>query len=360
MKNRWLGMACVLPLLVACNSDSSAIEVSSETVSQQQIDTIVSNINKLYPEATQEQKQKAAEVVVRAIENMVFVEGGSFDMGDFKMDCDFPTKSENRLDWSPNAQCFNFATNLSGAQHLHRVTLDSYSMSKYETSFMDMEWMRQINELPVAAGIITSYKPLKDKQMLRTDEEYKRIVDSETKHNKAASTKSWQEAKDYCLWLGKVSTLSFDLPTEAQWEFAARSRGQHYYYATNDGYRSLSEDQYFDVNLDKYVQVSPSTINSSTKEEKYIGYWPANPLGIFGMNNSISEWVNDWYEKDYYLKSPKKNPRGPKVGQLKVIRDGSGNVMTFDRFGEEPVLDHYFSNGSFRCAVQQDSPLSSL
>ncbi|TOO97948.1 hypothetical protein CGH27_22475, partial [Vibrio parahaemolyticus] len=79
MKNRWLGMACVLPLLVACNSENSAIPVSSETVSQKQIDTIVSNINKLYPEATQEQKLKAAKTVVRAIEELVFVKGGSFE-----------------------------------------------------------------------------------------------------------------------------------------------------------------------------------------------------------------------------------------------------------------------------------------
>ena len=123
MKNRWVDMACVLPLLVACNSESSAIKVSSEAVSQKQIETIVLNINKLYPEATPEQKLKAAEVVVRAIENMVFVEGGSFDMGDFKMDCDFPTKTENRLDWSPDAQCFNFATNLSGAVSYTHLTL---------------------------------------------------------------------------------------------------------------------------------------------------------------------------------------------------------------------------------------------
>ena len=51
MKNRWVDMACVLPLLVACNSESSAIKVSSEAVSQKQIETIVLNINKLYPEA---------------------------------------------------------------------------------------------------------------------------------------------------------------------------------------------------------------------------------------------------------------------------------------------------------------------
>ncbi|HHX8486723.1 TPA: formylglycine-generating enzyme family protein [Vibrio parahaemolyticus] len=357
MKNRWLGMACVLPLLVACNSESSAIKVSSETVSQKQIDTIVSNINKFYPEATQEQKQKAAEVVVRAIENMVFVEGGSFDMGDFKMDCDFPTKTENRLDWSPDAQCFNFATNLSGAQHLHKVTLDSYSISKYETSFLDMEWMRQINGLPVALTNFISVIPLKTKPMERTDEKYKKTIEYNLKNNEAAYTKSWQEAKDYCQWLGKVSTLEFDIPTEAQWEFAARSRGQHYYYATNDGYRSLTEGQYFDPDMGKYIDILPSEVNSSTSSEEYIGQWPANPLGIYGMSNGIQEWVNDWYAKEYYLNSPEHNPQGPENGIQKVVRDGGG-VKTFDRFGKDPVLDAYSPTHSFRCTIHDSKPIS--
>ena len=107
MKNRWLGMACVLPLLVACNNESSAIKVSSETVSQKQIDTIVSNVNELYPEATSKQKQKAAETVVRAIEELVFVEGGSFEMGDFGAPCEVPSRTPNRMDWSPDVQCLS-------------------------------------------------------------------------------------------------------------------------------------------------------------------------------------------------------------------------------------------------------------
>lgn len=69
MKNRWLGMACAHPLLVACNNEGSAITVSSEAVSQKQIDTIMSNINKLYPEATQEQKQKAESSKNRSSSN---------------------------------------------------------------------------------------------------------------------------------------------------------------------------------------------------------------------------------------------------------------------------------------------------
>lgn len=356
MKNRWLGMACVLPLLVACNSESSAIKVSSETVSQKQIDTITSNINKLYPEATPEQKQKAAEVVVRAIENMVFVEGGSFDMGDFKMDCDFPTKSENRLDWSPDAQCFNFATNLSGAQHLHKVTLDSYSIAKYETSFMDMEWMRQINGLPVAANKWKGYAQLKD-VVQRDTEEYSELIKWHQKKTKSAQTKAWQESKYYCQWLGEVSGLPFDLPTEAQWEYAARSRGQHYYYATNDGYRSIREGRYFDANIGKYVDIKPSEVNSGTSSEEYIGQWPANPLGIYGMSNNISEWVNDWYAKDYFIHSTQDNPRGPESGTKKVVRDGQG-IKTFDRADENPTLDTYSPSHSFRCAVQSSQPIS--
>lgn len=356
MKNRWLGMACLLPLLVACNSESSAIKVSSETVSQKQIDTITSNINKLYPEATPEQKQKAAEVVVRAIEDMVFVEGGSFDMGDFKMDCDFPTKTENRLDWSPDVQCFNFATNLSGAQYLHKVTLDSYSISKYETSFLDMEWMRQINGLPVAANKWEGYAQLKD-IVQRDTEEYSELMKWHYKNHKPAQTKAWQESKDYCQWLGKVSNLPFDLPTEVQWEYAARSGGQHYYYATNDGYRSLAEGQYFDPDSGKYVDILPSEVNSSASSEEYIGQWPANPLGIYGMSNGIREWVNDWYAKEYYLNSPEHNPKGPENGVQKVVRDGGG-IKTFGRKGQAIESDTYSPLSSFRCSVQRPQSLT--
>lgn len=151
MKNRWLGMACALPLLVACNNEGSAITVSSEAVSQKQIDTIMSNITKLYPEATQEQKQKAAKTVVRAIEELVFVEGSSFEMGDFGAPCEIPSGTPSRMDWSPDVQCFSSpSTGETGAYNLHRVTLDSYSIAKFETRLVDMKWMRWFNKLPVA------------------------------------------------------------------------------------------------------------------------------------------------------------------------------------------------------------------
>ncbi|MFH0273680.1 formylglycine-generating enzyme family protein [Vibrio jasicida] len=349
MKNRWLGMACALPLLVACNSESSAIPVSSETVSQKQIETIVSNINKLYPEATPEQKLRAAKTVVRAIEGLVFVEGGSFEMGDFGAPCDPPSRTPNRIDWSPGVQCSSDpSSGETGAYNLHKVTLDSYSIAKFETRFIDMEWMRQITGLPVARDLS------KNGPHVERDSKRYEVLITKRKNN-AAATKTWQEAKDYCQWLSDVSTLPFDLPTEAQWEYAARSRGEKVYFATNTGYRQMYNSHYFDPEMGRNVDYKESEVNSSTDIESVDSY-PPNPLGIAGMSNQVSEWVNDWYSPTYYQNSPEHNPQGPDSGTEKVLRDARGMTMVFSRIHSLPTQERYFPSVSFRCALQQTMP----
>ncbi|MBD8513660.1 SUMF1/EgtB/PvdO family nonheme iron enzyme [Photobacterium sp. CAU 1568] len=349
MKFYRLGLACTLPLLAACNDNNSPIKITSETVSQQQLDTIVTNIEKRYPEATQEQKQNAADVVVRAIENLVFVEGGSFEMGDFGAPCEIPSRTVKRMDWSPDAECLSSPfSQETGAAFLHKVTLDSYSIAKFETRFIDMEWMRQINGLPVAKD------DAKDQSIIQRDSETYQWLITKMK-DYPASAKAWQEAKDYCQWLGQVSAIPFDLPTEAQWEYAARSRGQKYYYATNNGYHQVLEDAYFDPEIDRYVEYTESGANTSTNT-KEVDRYPPNPLGIYGMSNPVSEWVEDWYSPDYYEYSPELNPKGPKEGTEKVLRDAGGTTMTFSRIHSVPVKSTYFYSTSFRCALQQSVP----
>ena len=78
------------------------------------------------------------------------------------------------------------------------------------------------------------------------------------------------------------------------------------------------------------------------------------------MSNGTSEWVNDWYEKDYYLRSAERNPVGPNTGTQKVLRDNRSNNMTFGRYAENTLLETYSPSHSFRCAVQQYSPLISF
>lgn len=218
MKTTWLGMTLLLPLLTACDARSD-ITINSTQISEQQANTIKQNIASQYPNASAEEKQQIADVAVKSIENLVFVEGGSFEMGDFKAPCEIPSRRRERIDWSPNNECYaSLTSTLSGGMHLHKVTLDSYLIAKFETTFPDMEVMRKVNKLPVAD------EKLDGSKYIRGSSEYENRLTK--KKLSAASTQSWQEAKDYCLWLGKVTTLSFDLPTEAQWEYAARSRGQ--------------------------------------------------------------------------------------------------------------------------------------
>ncbi|MGO2343809.1 formylglycine-generating enzyme family protein [Vibrio litoralis] len=293
MKATWLGMMLLLPLLTACDARSD-ITINSTQISEQQANTIKQNIASQYPNASAEEKQQIADVAVKSIENLVFVEGGSFDMGDFKAPCEIPSRRRERIDWSPNNECYaSLTSTLSGGMHLHKVR----SMS-------------------------------------------------------AASTKTWQDAKDYCLWLGQVTTLPFDLPTEAQWEYAARSRGQHYYFATNTGYLQFIEGSYYNPTTGYMVDYTEDEVNAPKQIEDVDAY-PPNPLGVYGMSNKVSEWVNDWYAKDYYLHSPEKNPQGPETGTEKVQRDGAGTTMTFSRLHSTIQLKQYSPSDSFRCVLQQ-------
>ncbi|NAW63638.1 SUMF1/EgtB/PvdO family nonheme iron enzyme, partial [Photobacterium halotolerans] len=121
-------------------------------------------------------------------------------------------------------------------------------------------------------------------------------------------------------------------------------------------YRQIAEGIYYDPNSGENVEYSHNQINSEAfGPEKTLGYWPANPLGIYGMSNNIKEWVNDWYAKDYYLDSPAMNPKGPSSGEKKVMRDGDG-LMTFGRSGEYLEQEKYSALYSFRCSLQQETP----
>ncbi len=112
---------------------------------------------------------------------------------------------------------------------------------------------------------------------------------------------SWFGANAYCTWAGR------QLPTEAQWEFAAKG---------SEGFRFPWGNADPDCDHARYAGcgTSPVEVGSLT-----LG---ATPLGIFDLAGNVAEWVNDRYAPDYYLQSPAHNPTGPSNGYYRVIRGG--------------------------------------
>ena len=148
---------------------------------------------------------------------------------------------------------------------------------------------------------------------------------------------SWNQAHDYCQWMAEKTGRPYALPTEAQWEYAARNRGEFRPYATDDG--TLERGK----NAPSKAEIRKTTVDGAAPKAFEIASIPANPLGIYQMGLNGFEWVNDWYGKDYYEHSPEKNPMGPEEGTEKVLR-GSGfsasdqGVLTVYRSKAKPDL----------------------
>ncbi|MBM1186240.1 formylglycine-generating enzyme family protein [Pseudomonas lundensis] len=320
-------------MLMGCQAQTSALP-KSQKLSADKVAEIAATIERTYPKLSTEIRGQLLNTVVKSLDNMVFVEGGEFQMGDFGWPHNFDIT--NMCDWPCGMDPERMGPLSMGTDNkfVHPVKLSSYSLSKYQTTLGDFDLFL------IAQGL-----PLFDFEN-RKREDLKELIYAP---NLPAPLQSWQEAKDYCGWLGMLSGYPVDLPTEAQWEYAARNRGQYVMFATDNG--SLDYGRNFPVS-GKWKRLT-FPVDSLVP----------NPLGIYNLAGNATDWVNDWYDKDYYRVSPLLNPTGPEKGTLKVLR-GSGygedplfSASTVRRWGEDPVKKRHIPGFSFRCAIQSDQPL---
>jgi sulfatase modifying factor 1 len=200
----------------------------------------------------------------------------------------------------------------------HRVHLDDFFMAVH--SVTNAEYARfvkatghrapAIYELPV---VVTAGGPERERAFRAAGQPYI-WIDSEPPADRLdhpVTLVRWEDAVAYCAWLSGAVGQTVRLPTEAEWEKAARGGLEGRRYPWGDR---------LDRNLANFL-VDPSLKNThgTTRCNSY----PPNGYGLFDMAGNVWEWVHDWHGPAYYAASPYESPLGPPEGTLRVLRGGS-------------------------------------
>jgi len=257
-------------VLIACKPAEKGLEVEQVAANLDELDIFISKVKG----------------------DLVFVEGGKFWMGDFG----------ERF----GSEGIPFDAN-SDSKPLHEVELSGFFIQKYKVDNESFELYLRYNGLALRADVGN----------LRFWNDFHRLPIT-------PAHVDWYEAEKYCGWLAAITELPFSLPTEAQWEYAARSRGKFFMVATDDGTYRFARER----NKNGEVRVRGLNISSLDDREAFslsmglktkgisplpVNYYPPNPLGLYSMSDNGYEWVKDWYDPTYYRQSVYLDPQGPKA-----------------------------------------------
>ncbi len=207
----------------------------------------------------------APKAVIREIE-MVPVKGGCYKMGD------------------------NFGDGSENEKPIHEVCVKDFSIGKYLVT--QIQWIAVMGTHPSQEANCGVSCPVENV--------------------------SWNDVQEFIRRLNQRTEKAYRLPTEAEWEYAARSGGKSEKWAGTSSESELGDYAWY--------------YNNSGLQSHPVGQKKPNGLGLYDMTGNVWEWMSDWYEDGYYAKSPRDNPQGSAAVRTRSLRGGYwGDLPRFVR-----------------------------
>lgn len=249
---------------------------------------------------------------------MVFVKGGCFEMGD------------------------TFGDGAAGEEPVHEVCVNDFYIGRYAVTVGEfrefVEDSGYITEAEQCGGCSIWTTSYLDKHGGGT---WRNPFFPQTERDPVVCV-SWNDANSYLKWRSVKDGRTYRLPTEAEWEYAARNGGGQEKWAGTSNESEIGEYAWYDVNSDNRTHP--------------VGQKRPNGLGLYDMSGNIWEWVADWYDEGYYGNSPHDNPKGPDSAEARVLRGGCwddnlGLARAAARAGDGP--EYYGNDSGFRYAYTE-------
>jgi sulfatase modifying factor 1 len=307
--------------------------------------------------ASPEVQAQVQALLTQTRKQMQPIAGGSFWLGDFGVL--MPSDGEGKFDVHPRPgpelpqDLDNLPFTIDTDNKPPRwVTLSSYALGSHKVTYADFD-------VYVAAQALPPHPPT----VLDEDSEeegYKRRWRNARTSDDVPAGVTWGQAKGYCQWLAQTSGLPYDLPTEAQWEYAASNR-------QNNARRPHTT---------RSGKIQEGVTHPSFEEEKRmlgrrgrlypVARFEPSPDGLYDLVGNGLDWVNDWYAPGYSA-GPAVDPQGPDSGTEKVLRGMPKESMVdyryLKRFHKKPEslegsrrLEDPFAIEGFRCALNTAQP----
>jgi formylglycine-generating enzyme required for sulfatase activity/uncharacterized caspase-like protein len=288
---------------------------------------------------------------------MVRIQGGTFWMGSapdetcewdsiFKVDFCLP---ERNADYAPR----------------HQVTLKGFRLDSHEITNQEFERFVQANGYTGHEKQTGTHSALIETSSLFFGKKWKvekvdqadwkqpyglHVSDSKIGSSLPVVQISWYDAQAYCQWQGKR------LPTEAEWEYAARAGTTTRHWWGEGNPEQLRVANLPDASLKTSFDLDPVFPNYHDGSSRLaaVGSYQPNAWGLYDMAGNVWEWTADWYDMAYYQRSPEVNPLGSSSGTQRVKRGGSWLQYKAITSREKQAPEHSDDQTGFRCAKDQE------